>query len=331
MAASRDLTAGVSLLAACLVARVTWPMAMASLGAGSEWTLAVASDHDGAQEQLTQFVTMWQRVAMKGLLPALGAAMVTGLLTSMAQTRGMFSLKPLSPSLDKLSPVNGFKRLFSVRGVVEAAKGLLKVMVILGAAAWALWARHEDITRLSDCSTLDAASLTTDLCFYVIIRIATLLFVIGVADYAYQYWEFERSLRMSRDELIQEYKRMEGDPQLRARRRAIRKNLLQQGISGEIKDATVVVVNPTHIAVALAYKPGMAAPRVVAKGRHIMAQHIVRIARRNGTPIIQDVQLARALYKMTAVGDMVPGELYQAVAEVLALIYRRAMARRLGR
>ncbi len=328
VAVSRDLTAGASLLAACAVARACWPAAWARFATCGKWTFRFAGGDDLRPETLGSLVHMWELTAVRALLPVVLVAAVTGLLVGVAQTRLMFSFKALQPTLEKLSPVNGLKRIFSTRGIVEAVKDLLKVVLILGAATSALWGRHDDLSRLADCSTVTGSNMVTALVFGVLIRCGALLVILGVADYAYQWWEYEKSLKMSRQEMLDEFKSTEGDPNMRARRKAMRRNMLQQGISRELKDANVVVVNPTHIAVALAYRPGMPAPKVVAKGRFLIAQRIVALANKQGTPIVQNIEVARALYKTTAVGDYVPGPLYQAVAEVLAVIYRQAQARR---
>ncbi len=327
-AVSRDLTAGLALLAACAAARLCWSRTSAALAAAAEQTILFASRRDVGPEAFGSLFRFWEQVTLQALAPIVGSALVIGLIVGLVQTRLMFSMKSMQPTIDKLSPVNGFKRIFSIRGAVEAAKGLLKVGLVLGVVAWALWARREDFARLSDCSTAGAVSLATDLVFMVLFRCGALLLIIGVADYAYQYWEFERSLRMSKQDVIDEHKRMEGDPNMRSRRRALRRNMLQQGISREMPESTVVVRNPTHIAVALKYGPGMPAPKVVAKGRHLIAQRIVKLADKHGIPVVQNVQVARALYKAAAVGDYVPGPLYQAVAEILAIIYRRRQERK---
>lgn len=327
VAVSRDLTAGLTLVAALVAGRTAWEASLQRLAGASQWTFRMAGSHDLSSEGLQQLWTMWQGTAASVVLPLVVAAATVGLAVGLGQTRLMFATKALAPKLNVLNPMEGLKRIVSTRGLVEAAKSVLKVTLVLGMASWAVWARREDLGRLCNCSLGAATGQAFDLVFAVAIRCAGLLALIGVADYAYQWWEYERSLRMSRQEVIDEYKRTEGDPNMRARRRSLRRNMMQQGISREMKQANVVVTNPTHIAVALWYKPGMPAPRVVAKGRFHMAQRIVAIARKQGTPIVQNIPLARALYKTAGVGDYVPGTLYQAVAEVLATLYRAARQR----
>lgn len=326
-AVSRDLSAGIGLLAGALAARAWWHQAAQILADATCWTINAAPRLELDAGELGALGRAWWLVCVRVLAPVVLATMVAGVAASLAQTRLMFSLKPLQPTADKLSPINGLKRIFSTRGVVEAAKGALKITVILGVACWALWSRRADLQRVTDCSALAAVDMGLDLVFYMVIRCGAVLLLIGAADYAYQYWEFERSLRMSRQELIDEMRRSEGDPHIRARRRSLRNAMLQQGVTREAQDATVVVVNPTHIAVALMYKPGMVAPRVVAKGRFLIARRILRIAGKYGVPVIRNVQLARALFKLTYLGDYVPGALYEAVAEILAVIYRRRQQR----
>jgi flagellar biosynthesis protein FlhB len=267
-------------------------------------------------------------VGLQTLAPVLGVGAVIGLSVSLLQTRFMFSFKPLEPKLDKLSPVNGLKRMFSIRSAVETAKSTIKVFLIAGTAMWIMWGRHTDFVALTDSAPLNAVRLTLDLVFTMVMRVSLMLVVVGVADYAYQWWEFERSLRMSHQEIIDEMKQQEGDPHMRARRKNMRRHMLQQGMSRETKEASVVVTNPTHFAVALKYRQGMVAPRVVAKGQNDMAQRILVITRKHGIPEVRNVSVARALYKAASVGDYVPIPLYQAVAEILAFVRRQALQRR---
>jgi len=328
IAVSRDLTSGLALLAVTVAARACWGSTMAKLARTSEAALRLPGPDVTDPVNLTRILRMWEGTVAQTVLPVIGAGAVTGLLVGLAQTRFLFSLKPLEPTLEKLSPLNGMKRIFSIRGLVEAIKGLLKVSLVLGMVAWVLWSRRDAFAQLPVCSTESAVELCVDLVFLMVLRCAELLVVIGVADYAYQWWEYERSLKMTRQDVMREYREMEGDPHVRARRKALRRNMLQQGISRDAPQASVVVTNPTHIAVALAYRAGLPAPRVVAKGRHRMAQRIVRMASRYNIPVVQNVAVARALYKSAQVGDFIPGQLFQAVAEILAIVYRKAQERR---
>lgn len=327
VAISRDLTAGLAFGAAALVAQALWPRAGKEFARISQWTFTLAGARDLDAHCLTQMAQAWGTIWTGLVLPVVASSLVTGLVVGMGQTRMLFALKVLQPRLDRLSPVEGMKRLVSVQGLAEAAKSGLKILLVLGSAALLLWARRSDFARLSDCSLKAGTGLATNLVFSLLKRCAGALILIGIADYAFQWWQYERSLRMSRQELIDEYKQYEGDPNMRARRKSMRRNMLQQGISREMKQATAVVVNPTHLAVALWYEPGMIAPRVVAKGRLELARRIVQIAQRQGIPVVQNIQVARGLYKTTRLGDYVPGPLYQAVAEVLAGIYRRRQER----
>jgi len=327
-ATSRDLTAGLALLGAGLAARMMWNSSWAQITKTGAWTLSQAGSNDLAAGSMAQIMGQWLGLSVQVLGPVLGLGAAIGLAASLLQTRFMFSLKPLEPKLEKLSPINGFKRLVSIRGAVEAAKSTLKVGLIMGTALWILWGRHADLVRFTDMAPLGAVSLALDLVFTMVFRVSIMLIVIGILDFAYQWWEHERSLRMSRQDIIDEMKQQEGDPYMRARRKAVRRNMLQQGMSRETKDASVVVTNPTHFAVALKYTQGMVAPKVVAKGQNELAQRILAVTRKHGIPEVRNVSVARALYKATSVGDYVPIALYQAVAEILAFVRRQAMQRR---
>ncbi len=327
-ATSRDLTAGLAILASALTARAMWHSNWNQLVQVGSWTIGQGGTDDLAPATFARIGSQWLVVGMQTLLPVIGIGGFIGLAVSLLQTRFMFSLKPLEPKLEKLSPVNGFKRIFSIRGMVEAAKSSLKVVIIMGMALWVMWGRHTDFVSLTDSAPSSAVNLSLDLMFDMVIRVAVVLVVIGAMDYGYQWWEFERGLRMSRQEIIDEMKQQEGDPYMRARRKATRRNMLQQGMSRETRDASVVVTNPTHFAVALMYRRGMVAPKVVAKGQNNVAQRILGVTRKHGIPEVRNVSVARALYKATSVGDYVPIALYQAVAEILAFVRRQALERR---
>lgn len=328
VAISHDLAGGLALIAACMTARASLPRFLDAMAQATAATLAIARPQDDAAGLFARAAAPWTTVAVSAMLPVVLAAGCIGIAAHLAQTRLLFSMKPLAPSFAKLNPLDGLKRLVSIRGLVETAKSTLKVLIVLTVAADLVWTRREDVNRIASSDMGAAVALTVDLCLALVMRCAVALTVLGAADYAYKWWETERSLRMSLQEVKDELKQQEGDPHVRARRRGMARAMARQGIGKQMPQATVVVTNPTRIAVALRYAPGMVAPMVVAKGQHLLAFRIVRLARRWGIPIIQNKPVARALYRDTAVGGFVPGSLFQAVAEILAVIYRQAARRR---
>lgn len=328
IAISHDLASGLALIAACMVARATWPRFLDALASATSATFLVARPQDDPDGLLARAAAPWTSVAVSAMLPVVLAAGCIGIAAHLAQSRLLFSMKPLQPNLAKLNPLDGLKRLVSIHGLAETAKSSLKVLIVLVVGAGIVWARREDVNRIASGEVHEAVALTVDLCLALVMRCAMALTILGAADYAYKWWETEKSLRMSFQEIKDELKHQEGDPHVRARRRSMARAMARQGIGKQMPQATVVVTNPTRIAVALRYAPGMVAPMVVAKGQHLLAFRIVRLARRWGIPIIQNKPVARALYRDSAVGGYVPGSLFQAVAEILAVIYRQAARRR---
>lgn len=254
------------------------------------------------------------------ILPFLGTALALGVGTSLLQ--GGFVLKPFEIKFDDLSPLKGLKRIFSVNGLAEALKTILK-FTIAGLLFYSIMKR--DLAVLPALTDMDLRSLAAFSGSLVMKAIAYgfLWFLFfGVADFFIERWRFERSLRMSRQEIKEEFKESEGNPAAKSRMRSIQRELARRRMMQEVPKATVVITNPTHIAVALRYEEGrMKAPTVVAKGAEIVAEKIKEVARTHQVPIVEDKPLARLLFKVD-LGASIPEDLYRAVAKVLAYIYR---------
>ena len=242
---------------------------------------------------------------------------------------GVFSFKAML-HFDMLNPLNGFKRLFSMQSLVGLGRSLAKVGLVGGLT----WRALQDTAAL--LPTVDGttdphvmAGFIAQAILNVGLPAAEVLMVLAVMDYAYQRWMFSMNARMSKQEIKEEHKQQDGDPLLKGQIRAKqRKMAMARRQMDDVPQATVVVTNPTHIAVALKYDRGMASPKVVAMGADLLAQRIKKIAAEAGVPMVENVPLARGLYKSVEVGDEIPLELYQAVAEVLAYVYSLKKRRR---
>jgi flagellar biosynthetic protein FlhB len=242
---------------------------------------------------------------------------------------GVFSFKAML-HFDTLNPLNGFKRLFSMQSVVGLGRSLAKV-VLVGVLTW-----RALLDTAAQLPTVDGttdphvmASFIAQAILNVGLPAAEVLMVLAVMDYAYQRWTFSKSARMSKQEVKEEHKQQDGDPMLKGQIRAKqRKMAMARRQMDDVPQATVIVTNPTHIAVALKYDRGMLSPKVVAMGADLLAQRIKKIASEAGVPMVENVPLARGLYKSVEVGDEIPLELYQAVAEVLAYVYSLKKRRR---
>ena len=259
----------------------------------------------------------------KLLLPVLLTAVIAAIILNMLQTGVIFSAQPMTPSFEKISPIAGFKRIFSRKSLMEFFKQMFKITVI-GAVTYKI-VRNEINTIVSTVAW-DLPSIihfTTSLMFRVIWYVTAAYMVLAVVDYLVQRKFFMKDMRMSLQELKDEFKDTEGDPQVKARMRQMQRAAIEQSIRQNVPKASAVVTNPTHLAVALQYEQGkQEAPIVIAKGERLLAQQIKDIAEEYDIPIVENTGLARTLFENCRVGEMIPGDLYKATAEVLAFVYR---------
>jgi flagellar biosynthetic protein FlhB len=263
------------------------------------------------------------------LLPVLGILLLTGILSNVLQVGFEVSAYPLKPDLNRIDPIKGFQRLFSRRELLE----LLKALAKFGAIAYVAWrtlqAETPNLIMASQLPFPDALTPMSHTLYQVGLRVGILWLVLALLDYLYQRYEFEKSIRMSRYELKEEYKQTEGDPYVRQRQRQRMMEMARRRMLQDVRKADVVVTNPVTYAVALRYdRTQMNAPRVVAKGKGWLAQRIREEALRWHVPIVPNPPLARSLYAEVEVGHEIPTTLYQAVAEVLAYVYRLRRGRR---
>jgi len=256
-------------------------------------------------------------------LPIMGIALGAGLVANYLQVGGLFTGYPLTPRFDRLNPVEGFKRIFSRRAVMELVKAVIKVWIVGYLAYTTIRANLDIFPGMLDMSVARAVGEIGELSSTIILRIGVLLLVLAIIDYAFQYWEHEKSIRMTKQELREEYRQYEGDPQVKAKIRQLQRQISVHRMMQELPKADVVITNPTHYAVAIKYVPDeMKAPAVIAKGIDELALRIREVARENNITIFEDPPLAQTLYKTVEIGQMIPPELYEAVAHVLAFVYR---------
>ena len=271
------------------------------------------------------------------LLAPLALAVVVGVVVvGTINTRGNLTLQGAKPSLRKLNPVANFKHVFGREALVQLAKVLLKLSIIaLIVLTWqSTW--QSLVPQLSFLENGPAASTVWDDLVRLSMQITGAFVGIGAVDFIYRQWAWRRRQRMSKQELKEELKRLEGNPQIRARIRQIGRRRLKQLLSGPnlraVPKADVVVTNPTHYAVAIQYAPGkMRAPKVIAKGQRLFALRIKELARKHNVPMVENRPLAQALFKSVQINQEIPADLYKAVAQVLAFVYRMRAPRRLAR
>lgn len=255
--------------------------------------------------------------------PLFGVVFAATAAVGMLQAGFHITPELLSVRWEKLDPAAGVQRLFSWGAVVRALTALLRVAAVAVLVWWVLRGRAAQVAGLGEAGVAGAAAQAWEIVVRLAVAVAAALFLIGVLDYAYQRYKFEQSLRMTRQELKEELKREEGDPQIKQRIRRLQREAAQRRMLREVPRATVVVTNPVHLAIALRYdRATMPAPRVVAVGSGFTAQRIAATARRHGVPVLERPTLARALYKTVRVDQEVPAALYQVMAELLAFVYR---------
>jgi flagellar biosynthetic protein FlhB len=260
-------------------------------------------------------------------LPFLGAVVVAAIATPILLSGWNFSWKPLTPDLARLNPAHGIKRVFSANGLAELLKAIAKSALIGGIAVWVIWRSKDAIFALPGESLNAGIAHVGDLVVTTALFIVSSIVLLVIADVPFQLWHYGKNLRMTKEEVRQEAKESEGDPQIKARIRSMQREAARRRMMAAVPKAQVVVTNPTHYAVALQYdEKRMGAPQVVAKGSALLAERIIELARESGVPVLQTPPLARALYRHADIGDEVPQRLYTAVAQVLAYVYQLKQA-----
>lgn len=257
------------------------------------------------------------------LAPFLAVLAIVAYGVNVLQVGVLFTAKPLMPKPDQFNIANGIKRIISMRSLVQLVRDVVKLLLIGFVGYRAVTANLDTFYELSDTSAQVIAGTIGRMALTTTLQIGGVILLLALFDYAWQKYDYEKNLRMSKQDIRDEMKDTEGNPQIKARVRQLQREMSRKRMMSEIPEADVVVTNPTHIAVALKYKPDlMDAPLVVAKGQRLIAEKIKEIAKLAGVPIVENKPLARALYKMCDIGSRVPADLYRAVAEVLAYVYR---------
>jgi flagellar biosynthetic protein FlhB len=260
----------------------------------------------------------------KGVTPhAAGVTLMAVLITNLVQVKWVVSTKPMQPKLSKLNPLSGFKRIFSKNSLFELFKSVIKVGLITYIAYTSLKKEANDIYILYDLDLRRALNLTGSLIINVGLKISIFYLVVAFVDYVYQKHTFNEDMKMTKQEVKDEYKNTEGDPQIKGQQRKRMQQASRRRMMKDVPKADVVITNPTHLAVALKYDAEESpAPVVLAKGEDYVAQKIKEVARENNVAIVENKPLARMLYHNVDIGQQIPPELYQAVAEVLAAVYQ---------
>ncbi|HZG57874.1 flagellar biosynthesis protein FlhB [Paenibacillus sp.] len=271
-------------------------------------------------------IAMFTQILRDGLfilLPVFAIGVGMALLASYAQVGVLFTGETLKLKIEKLNPIQGVKQIFSMRSFVEFLKSMLKVLILGMITFTIIWGEKATLLTMASLPLESVLQYMASLTIRLGLFSGGALFILALFDYAYQKWEHEKNLRMSKQDIKDEYKKAEGDPLIKSKIREKQRRMAMQRMMQEVPKADVVITNPTHFAVAVKYDGAeMDAPRVIAKGADYVALRIRQAASEHGVPLMENKPLARALYAQVEIGESIPQDLFQAVAEVLAFVYK---------
>ncbi|MFT5232959.1 MAG: flagellar biosynthetic protein FlhB [Candidatus Krumholzibacteriia bacterium] len=323
VAKSQEVTSAILLLVGMTIVVVSGGHFVRVLGSNTSYLLSQAhilgpQNQSGVREMMSSNL----QVIILALAPLLAGVLIAGLGANIMQVGLKFSSKSLAFKAEKLNPIPGFKKFFQSTAYFEAGKNVLKISLI-GILAWLTIRGSMDEVVALPLLSLSAIVAGGKLLFIKLMaKLLFLMALIGLIDWFFQKHKYEENIKMTKQEVKQENKDIEGDPQIKARIRGLQMEMSRKRMLADVPTADVIITNPTHYAVALKYVSGSPAPIVVAKGQDNLAQMIKKIGRKYRVPVIENKPLARGIYRQTEIGQMIPESLFQAVAEVLAYIYR---------
>jgi len=327
VAYSKDLAMAIVFLGVIVMLRLIIPMVYKGMEQMLQFFCALPNLGDYREyTALGEYISVTGQDLMWGLVIILLSGVVMAIVTGFAQTKGLVVLKKAFKfDLNKINPIEGFKRLFSLRSVIELLKNLAK-LALLGFIGYSfingIWSV---LFLLPDYSIEQSLMFLADSLYQMALRIAMALIVLGFVDFFYQRWELERDIKMSKKEVKDERKDIEGNPEIKRKQRQMMAEMSQRRMMEEVPSATVVVTNPTHLSIAIKFElEKMSAPIVVAKGADNIAFRIREIAKEYDVPLYEDKLLARELYERVEIGEEIPNDMYRAVAEVLAFIFKNS-------
>ena len=319
---SEDVIAVATLFASILMLRLRFASAAQAIRDFMAYCFALASGtvvQDVSDNLFNQCVILLTRTA----IPLMAVTILVTVAATMAQTRLLVTAESIKPKFSKINPIEGFKRLFSMKSVVSALMGMVKIILLLVLIYTSLRELVSVSGRYLYADLTGACTHMFMAIFSMLLRVAMAFLVLAAVDYLYQWWSFEKDMRMSKQEVKEEYKQTEGDPQIKGRIKQVQRQMAQSRMMQLVPEADVIIRNPTHVAVALRYHVGQdEAPIVLAMGLDYVAQRIIDVAETHDIIIIENVALARALYAEAELNRPIPPDLYEAVAEVMVYLYK---------
>ena len=321
---SRDAVAVVSLLGTFLTLWLLTGAFAEQLGGFMALCLAMTG------EEAREASGVMGELAVQGIVlvgktvgPVVAVAILCAVAATFAQTRFLVTTEPLKPKFSRLNPLEGFKRLFSLRSLVDTVKNLIKIVILMAIIFLSIRDMFLESSNYLYTDLTASTAHLVEVAGGMVLRISIAFVAVAAMDFFYQWWDFERNMKMTKQEVKEEYKQMEGDPQVKGKIKEIQRRRAQQRMMQQVPGADVVIRNPTHFAVALRYKPDQDdAPIVLAKGQDNVAMRIVQIAQDHKIAVIENVPLARALYAQAELNRFIPPDLYGPVAEVLVFIFK---------
>jgi len=319
---SREMTSALTLLFSIIVLKQLATFSVNSITSFTKYSFMNLTINIEDSAELFQFLKYGAYIIFKAILPMIAVVFIIAILSELFQTGFLLTTETLKISFQKINPIEGFKRIFSINSVMELIKSILKVLII----GWIgyTWAKSfiEKILLLSDMELKSTVLFSFNSIMDLMLWMAFMFFVIAFIDYIFQRRQYEKKLMMTKEEVKEEFKQTEGNPQIKSRIRETQRKISLRRMFQQLPKADVVITNPTHYAVAILYEPEKYdAPRVIAKGKDFVAMKIKEEAKKYGIRIVENKPLAQSLYNLCDVGEFIPQELYQAVAEVLAYIY----------
>ncbi|MBF0467823.1 MAG: flagellar biosynthesis protein FlhB [Desulfamplus sp.] len=323
VAKSMEIPSVFVLLAGVLVLRVFAPVIYKNCLAMLDHTLRFEKIPAFTDADVMSLFFRYSEIMFLMLIPILAAVFLAAFASTIFQVGFHISWEAIQPKLSKLNPVSGLMQKFSSRSLVELVKSIFKLVIIFAVGWFAVKGELNNIIRLYDNSIPFILFYIMKLSFKIVIRVLLVMAILAILDYAYQKWQFLQDQKMTKQEVKEEFKQTEGDPQVKSKIRQIQAQAARQRMMADVPKADVVVTNPTRLAVAIQYDgKTMDAPVVTAKGAGAVAANIRRIAEEAGVPLVENKELARNLYSMVDIGQAVPPDLFQAVAELLAYVYK---------
>ncbi|WP_373263700.1 flagellar biosynthesis protein FlhB [Hungatella hathewayi] len=319
---SKDVSTVVMLLGAFLIIKIMLPSIYKTSREFMEWTIEGIGT-DSFNSILSQMFTKIVWALMSSVMPVLLFVVVLGILIHGIQTRFLVSFYSLRPKLSKLNPISGIKKMFSLKNVVELIKNLVKITLLVVLLFNIVKGDLIQVGRMADMEVLTSAVYMLNMIFQLVLKVCLAFVVVAFFDFLYQRWQYEKDLKMTKQEVKDEYKQTEGNPEIKGRIRKVQRQMAMSRMMQKVPDADVIIRNPTHFAVAIQYDPDRhSAPVVVAKGQDDLALRIVRVGEENGVFITENKPLARALYSSSELNREIPAEFYGAIAEILVYIYK---------